>query len=217
MKKLKLLSLLFYVVLNSQDVQKVEVVKNDNQIEDFFNQIGDNEINIDVFDLLAMPAFDISYEKILDPYSSYGLSLFINASDANNSSTNWTDIISLTPYYRFYFFNKRDFGGNGFFAEVFSKISRGKHDVEYYYGFSQPDNPNPYEYKEEKFLDLALGAGIGQKWVNKKGWTFQIMIGIGRYLFVKDSSNSNQLGSPEIYSSRPKATGRGGVTIGKRF
>ena len=73
------------------------------------------------------------------------------------------------------------------------------------------------EYKEEKFIDLALGAGIGQKWVNKKGWTFQIMIGIGRYLFVKDSSNSNQLGSPEIHSSRPKATGRGGITIGKRF
>ena len=55
--------------------------------------------------------------------------MFINAGDNDSASRNWTDKFSLTPFYRFYFFNKRDYGGAGFFAEIFTKFSSGKHDV----------------------------------------------------------------------------------------
>ena len=68
---------------------------------------------------------------------------------------------------------------------------------------------------DEDFFDVALGAAIGQKWVNKKGWTFELSLGFGRYLFVKDPEQL--LGGPQIDSFRPTGTGRGGFSIGKRF
>ena len=78
------------------------------------------------------------------------------------------------PRLQYDFFNKKDFGGSGFFSEIFSKFGFGKHDVEYYY--YNPDNDSPgidyWEVVEEDYFDIALGAAIGNKWVNKKGWTF---------------------------------------------
>ena len=72
--------------------------------------------------------------------------------------SNWTDKFSLTPFYRFYFFNKKDFGGSGFFSEIFSKFGFGKHDVEYYN--YNPDNDSPgidyWEVVEEDYFDIAL-------------------------------------------------------------
>ena len=156
----------------------------------------------------------ITYEKINDPYSSFGADIFLNFNDTN-ASRSWSDKLALTPFYRFYFFDKRDFGGSGFFTEVFSKFSFGESDVEYYYGLNNP-NIEPYtEIKEEDFFDVALGAAIGQKWVNKKGWTFELSLGFGRYLFIEDPEQL--LGGPEITSFRSRGTGRGGFSIGKRF
>ena len=139
----------------------------------------------------------ITYEKINDPYSSFGADIFLNFNDTNTSRS-WSDNFAVTPFYRFYFFDKRDFGGSGFFAEVFSKFSFGESDVEYYYGLNNP-NIDPYtEIIEEDFFDVAIGASIGQKWVNKKGWTFELSLGFGRYLFVKDPEQL--LGGPHIDS-----------------
>ena len=167
MKNIILLILLFSISVNSQKVQQVEVLKNDNQISDLFEELGQNELKLDLIDILSLPAFDITYERIKDPYSSFGVSLFLNVGDNDSASRNWTDKFSLTPFYRFYFFNKRDYGGAGFFAEVFTKFSSGKHDVEYY-NFN-PDTNSPgisfWETVEENFFDIAPGAAIGQKWV----------------------------------------------------
>ena len=131
MKYITLLILLFSISINSQEVQQVEVVKNDNQISELFEELGQNEFKLDLLDLLASPSFDITYERIKDPYSSFGVSMYVNLTD-DNSSVNWVDQFSLTPFYRFYFFNKKDYGGAGFFAEIFSKFSSMKYDVEYY-------------------------------------------------------------------------------------
>ena len=120
-------------------------------------------------------------------------------------------------YYNFYFFNKRDFGGSGFFAELFSKFSFGKHDVEYYN--YNPDANSPgidyWETVEENYFDIALGAAIGNKWVNKKGWTFEISLGAGRFLLNPSEDNST-IGR-EVNSFKPEAVIRGGLSIGKRF
>ena len=167
MKYITLLILLFSISINSQEVQQVEVVKNDNQISELFEELGQNELKLDLIDILSLPAFDITYERIKDPYSSFGVSMFINAGDNDSASRNWTDKFSLTPFYRFYFFNKRDYGGAGFFAEIFTKFSSGKHDVEYY-NFSDNSGSDYIRIEEENFFDIAPGAAIGQKWVNKK-------------------------------------------------
>ena len=205
------------ICTKAQNTQKVEVVKNDNQISELFEELGQNELKLDLIDILSLPAFDITYERIKDPYSSYGVSLFLNVSDNDSASRNWTDKLSLTPFYRFYFFNKKDYGGAGFFAEVFTKFSFGKHDVEYYNFNPDPNSPgiNSWETIEENFFDIAPGAAIGQKWVNKKGWTFEISFGVGRFLLNKDKNNQEP--GREVTSIRPELFLRGGFSIGKRF
>ena len=216
MKYTYLLILLISISINSQEVQKVEVLKNDNQINELFDELGANELKLDLIDMIALPAFDITYERIKDPYSSFGASLFLNVSDNDSGNTNWTDKVSITPFYRFYFFNKRDYGGAGFFAEIFTKFSFGKHDVEYYNYNTDQINPgiDYWEIVEEDFFDIAPGAGIGQKWLNKKGWTFEINLGVGRFLLNKDETST--IGQ-EITSLRPQAALKGGFSIGKRF
>ena len=197
---LALIHILFFNYVFSQDVQQVEVLKNDKQVTDLFDKIGDSEIKLDVIDFLTQPALNIGYEKINDSYSSYGAEVFLNFND-NNASRTWSEKFSLNPFYRFYFFNKTDFGGEGYFAEVFMKLSYLRYDRETWYNRS--GSRSPYiMYEEIKTFDVAPGVGVGKKWVNRKGWTFEYMIGFGRYLFNNDG---------------PEATFKGGISIGKRF
>ena len=85
-----------------------------------------------------------------------------------------------------------------------TKFSSGKHDVEYFNPDQNSSGISYWETVEENFFDIAPGAAIGQKWINKKGWTFEISGGVGRFLLNKD----------EI---RPELLLRGGFSIGKRF
>ena len=137
---LALLHILFFNCVFSQDVQQVEVLKNDKQVTELFDQIGDSEIKLDVIDFLTQPALNIGYEKINDSYSSYGAEVFLNFND-NNASRTWSEKFSLNPFYRFYFFNKTDFGGEGYFAEVFMKFTNIEYDRNIYFHDSMPNEP----------------------------------------------------------------------------
>tara|TARA_B100001057_G_scaffold251722_1_gene251965 strand:- start:52 stop:726 length:675 start_codon:yes stop_codon:yes gene_type:complete len=212
----KLLFLFNLAIFSQEEVKKVEIVSTDNQIVELFDKLGHKEIKLDITDLIIFPAFEFTFEKIQDPYSSIGLGLFLNLSDHNSSNRNWSDVVTITPFYRFYFFNKKDYGGAGFFAEIFSKFSFAKQDVLYY----DPDLSFEEMYKtvEENFFDIAPGASIGQKWLNKKGWTFEVSVGFGRFLLNNDDEDTPADGSGRVMSSsRPQAAFRGGFTIGKRF
>ena len=74
MRNLIILSLFFFNCINSKEVQQVEVLKNDNQISELFEELGQNELKLDLIDILSLPAFDITYERIKDPYSKYSSS-----------------------------------------------------------------------------------------------------------------------------------------------
>jgi len=217
MKKFILLLFAFSNILFAQEVQKVEVVRSDDQISNLFDELGTNEIKLDLIDIIAYPAFDITYEKIKNPYSSFGVSLFLNLT-SDDGSMNWTDQFSLTPFYRLYFFNKEDYGGKGFFAEVFTKFSSYNYDVEYYNYNPDPTQPgiDYWEIVTEKSFGIAIGAGIGRKWVNKLGWTFELNAGVGRFLTKEKMDDSPRPGL-DIYSYRPEAIFKGGISIGKRF
>tara|TARA_Y100000766_G_scaffold275982_1_gene279637 strand:+ start:198 stop:791 length:594 start_codon:yes stop_codon:yes gene_type:complete len=195
----------------SQDVQQVEVLKNDKQVEELFDELGDSEIKLDFIDLLSQPALNVGYEIINDSYSSYGADVFLNFND-NNSSKSWSEKFSLNPFYRFYFLNKTDFGGEGYFAEVFIKFSNIEYNRETSY-FDAPLNTT----EEIKSWDIAPGVGLGRKWVNKKGWTFEYMIGLGRFLFARKNEIDDILGGVSVRDFRPEATFKGGISIGKRF
>ena len=63
MKNIILLILLFSVSVNSQKVQQVEVVKNDNQISDLFEELGQNEIKKQKH-IYSLEDFGLNEEKI---------------------------------------------------------------------------------------------------------------------------------------------------------
>ena len=211
---LALLCLLFFNQTYSQDIQRVEVIKNDKQVEELLDELGDSEMKLDVIDLLSQPALNIGYEKINDSYSSYGADIFFNFNE-NNASRSWSEKFSLNPFYRFYFLNKTDFGGEGYFAEVFIKFSNIEYDKNTY--FNNSSSGEPYMTSEEiKAWDIAPGVGIGRKWVNKKGWTFEYMIGLGRYIFA-GSENDDVPNGGSVSHYRPEASFKGGISIGKRF
>ena len=142
----------------------------------------------------------------------------------------------MSPYYRFYFLNKTDFGGEGYFAEVFVKFSNVHYNIDttnyiWLDVDEDGDGINDYGYfdgnyseTEKKSWDIAPGVGIGRKWVNKKGWTFEFMFGVGRYLFSNNNDdytyyydNSEVSEYTTVNESRPIATFKGGISIGKRF
>ena len=52
--------------------------------------------------------------------------------------------------------------------------------------------------------------------VNKKGWTFEYMLGFGRFLFA-NSGNDNPDSNYGVDDYRPEGTFKGGISIGKRF
>ena len=205
---------LLFIKAYSQNVQQLEVLKNDKQVTELFDEIGDSEIKFDVIDFLTQSALNIGYEIINDSYSSYGTEIFLNFND-NNISRSWSEKFSLNPFYRIYFFNKTDFGGEGDFAEVFMKFSNIEFERDSYFYNPMPNEPNSTT-EEIKAWDIAPGVGVGRKWVNKKGWTFEYMIGLGRYLFA-NSGNDDVPEGGSVSDYRPEASFKGGISIGKRF
>jgi hypothetical protein len=174
-KVILLLSLVSFLSAHSQDTQTTISKK---------NEIKGNAL------FLVLGAGEITYERLINEDSALGVSMFF-------VKENDFDIaFSLTPYYRAYFGKKI---ASGFFVEGFGMFNTGTNG-----SYSQYDqvNENYYNVEGEKFSDLALGFGLGSKWVHKRGFIFEINAGIGRNLF---SSNS------------PEVLGRGGVTLGYRF
>lgn len=150
--------------------------------------VGDrkNEIRLDVFDAAFFSALDFSYERVDDSAIGYGASLFVNLKDPKDDAA-YYEKFAFTPFFRFYFFNKEDYGAKGLFVEVFSKFASGE---------------NPDDLQEDYF-DAALGVAIGKKWVNKRGFMLEISLGGGRNVGLDDNS--------------PEFTFRGGISLGYRF
>ena len=178
-----------------EKVYKVEIVKNSSF--EAANSYGNNELRVNFFDLLVLPGFHGYYEKIIDENSSYGTGLFINFSD-NLSSDIVQRRFAISPYYRLYFLNRKDYGAKGLFVELFSSFASAKdmNDYGLYNDFDDRDN----------IFRVSVGATIGRKWITRSGHTFEPFIGVGRYLDSQDSNGGN-----------PEAHVRLGFSIGKRY
>ncbi|MBT7320202.1 MAG: hypothetical protein HN851_02860, partial [Flavobacteriaceae bacterium] len=111
----------------------------------------------------------------------------------------------ITPYYRFYFTKSEDFGSKGFFAEVFSKFAFGESQNFLLNGLGI----NTYE--TDNYFDIAPGLAVGNKWINRKGFTFELLFGLGRNLLYDPDDNNGNNGGRSI------GVARGGFSIGKRF
>ena len=178
MKKIFLFSILvcFGHIVHGQEesVQKVQIVK-DSSLEAAFPE-GKNEIRINALSFLVEEDLNIFYERILNKSSSLGISMFINTG-GQSMLTNRK--FALNPYYRFYFYNSKEYGARGFFVEGFSS-------------FASVTNES---------LQVSLGMTIGQKWVSTNGFSFELFVGLARY----------------ITDTALEAHAPIGIAIGKRF
>lgn len=157
-----------------EKVIKVEVVNNSSL--DAAYPKGENEIRLNALSFLVEEDLNIFYERMLNKSSSLGISMFINAGDESLLTYRK---FAVNPYYRFYFYNTKEYGARGFFIEGFSSFAS----------------------VENESLQVSLGMTIGQKWVTTHGFSFELFLGLARY----------------ITDTALEAHAPVGIAIGKRF
>ena len=59
-----------------------------------------HEIRVDVFQLIVLPAIELTYEHFIDPQSSWGGTVLINF---DNSMDYRSENFEISPFYRLYF------------------------------------------------------------------------------------------------------------------
>lgn len=151
---------------------------------------GQNDIMISPIELIAAPALNVSYERLLNADNGLGLNLFTFFGKKEDG--NFTQI---SPFYRAYFGKKY---AGGFFVEGFVPITMTR-DIYYY------SNSGPYDTAHEvKETTFGAGVGFGGKWIAKKNILFEASIGIARRFGMKDDYND-------------PITGKGMLGIGYRF
>ena len=144
--------------------------------EEFPQDIGKkHEIKINALTLLAAKWFDVSYEKLINEESSFGISATINT-DKDIADLNY----AITPFYRRYFSGKF---ARGFFVEGFGML------------FSAEDN-GLFNSTYEDVTGLALGISVGGKFVSKQGFSTELLLGIGRNFL--ESENNEAVGRVAI-------------------
>ncbi|MEM7087246.1 MAG: DUF3575 domain-containing protein [Bacteroidota bacterium] len=153
-----------------------------------------HEIRLDALEALAVNTIELNYEYIISKFSGVGaaISIGFDGDDIENYHK-----FAFSPYYRQYFFNKKDFGARGLFAEGLLQFATGE---EVYSNFLENGN---IETGSNDWTNFGIGFALGQKWVSKNGFVLEISIGGGRYF-------GNAEGSPEGFV-------RGGILVGYRF
>jgi hypothetical protein len=148
-----------------------------------------NEIKLNaLYTLLGLP--EITYERSLNRFSSFGASIFYSASRNTNLG------LGVFPFYRWYFGPKKPVCG--FFLE-------GNAGIYTQYLTHYSGNPTMYSLISKEEIQGGLGIGLGGKFEVHKVWTAEILGGLGRNFLHKDNLNDN-----EVYP-------RFGITIGRRF
>lgn len=149
-----------------------------------------NEITINAL-YLVLGSFDVTYERLLNEYSGVGVTASVTF-----DPDFWDLNYAFTGFYRHYF-GKRY--AQGFFTDAFAMLNNTT--VEYFqpWGFW-----NEWSSYSRTYTDLALGFGVGGKWVSKRGVLLETRLALGRQLF-----NASKTGDDIV--------GRFGVTVGYRF
>lgn len=154
------------------------------------------ELKINAFGLVAFEWLDVSYERLINEESSFGVGLLVGFD--NNDNLDTYRKFSLTPYYRRYFSAKY---ARGFFVEGFGMLhSYEDRNYDYFYDSSGNFISNS---TDETNTEFAVGFSIGGKFVSKTGFTTEIYLGVGRNL----GGDSNSV----------EGVARGGISLGYRF
>jgi hypothetical protein len=149
-----------------------------------------HELKVGAIHLLGGPILEGTYEYIYSKDFTYGTSVLISLDSKNY----YDEEFSVTPFARFYFQETKEYGAQGFFVEGFGKYVSGKYIPELL-NISSTNIPKSYS-------SVALGIGLGKKWINSSGFVFETLVGVGRTLGGGD---------------KPDVIFRGDLLIGYRF
>jgi hypothetical protein len=188
MKKITLLILLFVTTISIGQENEEKYPQDVNT---------KHELKINTFNLIAFSSLDISYEKLINTESSFGVALFYNFSDIESDNISFPKKFSITPYYR-WFFSENKYA-RGFFVEGFGMLNTYE-DI-----FFDLNNDSNKVRNETAF---ALGVSVGGKFVTKSGFTTEVYLGVGRNLI----KNKNDDDFFEF-----NIVGRFGISLGYRF
>ena len=181
MKKITLLlALMITTVTAAQDSQQSETI--------YKRDTAKNELSLNVFNILIFGAIDGGYERILSDYSSISLEVFSKKINKNEGedfdlSKAYSKEFSLTTKFK-YFFQERNTAW-GFYAEGFAMYSDGFNDKDV--EVTNPDGQLVTEEIDVEYTDVAIGVGVGGKFVAKKGFLLDLSFGFGRNMFNRDS------------------------------
>ncbi len=131
-----------------------------------------NELHFNALLPIAFKTFEVSYERNINENSSFGVSALL--ANENNFFIKY----ALTPYYRKYFSNGY---AKGFFIEGFTMLNGSE---------------------IQQYTDIALGFGLGGKFITKDNFVATVNLGIGR--------NMGEEQHEELVL-------KGGVCLGYRF
>jgi hypothetical protein len=192
MKKIILLLLLAFLTLQI-NAQEKEGTKESRYPQDVDKKY---ELKINVFNLIGLSALDLSYERLINAESSYGVAVFYNFTDINDD-IGFPKKFSLTPYYR-WFFSESTFA-RGFFVEGFGMLNTNQ-EIIYLLGNNSE--------RIENDTSFALGISVGGKFITKSGFTTEVYLGVGRNL-IKNENEDDYFEFDIV--------GRFGISLGYRF
>lgn len=194
MKKITLLVLIFVTSMSIAQEKEKEYPQDINK---------KHELKLNAFNLIVLSSLDVSYERLLNKDSSFGVGVFYNFNNINNDLY-YPKKFSLTPYYRWFFTETRF--ARGFFVEGFGMLNTYEEENYGYY-----DNTGNYISSSNDIMkdtSFALGISVGGKFIIKSGFTAEVYLGVGRNLF--DNNKDNYYFDNEIIT-------RGGISLGYRF
>ena len=197
MKKITLLLLLAFLTLqiNAQEKEGTKESKYPQDVDKKY------ELKINAFNLIGLAALDLSFERLINAESSYGVAVFYRFTDINDDDIAFPKKFSLTPYYR-WFFSESTFA-RGFFVEGFGMLNTYQ---DYYSNYDNNGFYNGIDIKDQ--TGFALGISVGGKFVTKGGFTTEINLGVGRNL-IKNENEDNFFEFDIV--------GRFGISLGYRF
>ena len=132
-----------------------------------------NEIKLNaLYTLFGVP--EITYERVLNQFSSLGASVFYGAARNTNLG------LGVFPFYRWYFGQKKPVCG--FFLE-----GNGGIYAQEVISYTSPN------WTEKKEIQGGLGLGLGGKFEVHKVWTAEILGGLGRNFINSDNLNNNEI------------------------
>ncbi len=153
-----------------------------------------HEAKLDIFDLAAFKAIDVTYQYILNEESAAGVSIFKSLADKDNIF-GYREEFSITPFYRQYF----PLGAvENVFVEAFFAINSGVKTIGVLDVITNENVDTDFKY-----TNGAFGLAGGKSFISPRGFVLDVYIGLGRNLF------NNQ------YS--PNLVPRIGVNAGYRF